>query len=242
MTLVYRSTVGRRLTVSEGDGNISDLSASIGVFGTIPLAISVGGTGQSTAALAFGALKQDATSAATGVVELATQAEMDAGTAGKVPTTDLNKITLGTPIATTSGTAHDFTVPSGTRRVTLMGDGVSLSGTDNILVQIGPAAGPETSGYVSISGTSGGDGTSTAGFIVVAGVASSIVNFSMDLHLLDGSTNRWAARHNGQRIGASANIYGHGNKAIAGELSVVRVTRTGTDTFDTGLVNIQAER
>jgi len=36
MTLVYRSTVGRRLTVSEGDGNISDLSASIGglVIGT----------------------------------------------------------------------------------------------------------------------------------------------------------------------------------------------------------------
>lgn len=31
MTLVYRSTVGRRLTVSEGDGNISELSSSAGI-------------------------------------------------------------------------------------------------------------------------------------------------------------------------------------------------------------------
>src|SRR3990167_2603233 len=31
MTLVYRSTVGRRLTVSEGDGNISELSGAGGM-------------------------------------------------------------------------------------------------------------------------------------------------------------------------------------------------------------------
>src|SRR3990167_2166114 len=31
MTLVYRSTVGRRLTVSEGDGNISELSGAAGI-------------------------------------------------------------------------------------------------------------------------------------------------------------------------------------------------------------------
>lgn len=31
MTLVYRSTIGRRLTVSEGDGNISELSGSAGI-------------------------------------------------------------------------------------------------------------------------------------------------------------------------------------------------------------------
>tara|TARA_Y100001973_G_C5185616_1_gene327654 strand:+ start:222 stop:1427 length:1206 start_codon:yes stop_codon:yes gene_type:complete len=49
-----------------------------GVTGT--LAISNGGTGQTSAANAFGALKQAATSSATGVVELATTGEADTGT------------------------------------------------------------------------------------------------------------------------------------------------------------------
>lgn len=48
------------------------------VSGTV--AIANGGTGQTTAALAFGALKQDASTTATGVVELATDAEALAGT------------------------------------------------------------------------------------------------------------------------------------------------------------------
>ncbi len=55
------------------------------VVGT--LAIASGGTGQATAAAAFGALKQDATTSATGVVELATDAEVRSaasGTGGKV--------------------------------------------------------------------------------------------------------------------------------------------------------------
>ncbi|QOF72393.1 hypothetical protein IG197_04725 [Aminobacter sp. SR38] len=44
------------------------------------IAIADGGTGQGTAALAFGALKQDASTTATGVVELATAAEVATGT------------------------------------------------------------------------------------------------------------------------------------------------------------------
>lgn len=53
------------------------------------LAIANGGTGESTAAAAFAALKQAASDSATGVVELATQAEVDAGTdTGRVLTPD----------------------------------------------------------------------------------------------------------------------------------------------------------
>ena len=44
------------------------------------VAVANGGTGQSTAAGAFNAIKQDATTSATGVVELATNAELQAGT------------------------------------------------------------------------------------------------------------------------------------------------------------------
>lgn len=54
------------------------------VVGGTDIPIADGGTGQSTAAAAFGALKQDATTSATGVVEHATDAEIRAATAGNL--------------------------------------------------------------------------------------------------------------------------------------------------------------
>jgi len=71
---------------------LSGVSASLPVFtdgskglitsGTVP--IDRGGTGQTTAAEAFGALKQDATDEATGVVEFSTDAEIVTGSATPV--------------------------------------------------------------------------------------------------------------------------------------------------------------
>ena len=47
-------------------------------------------------------------------------------------------ITTGTAVATTSGTAVDFTgIPATTKRITVMFNGVSTSGTSDILIQIG---------------------------------------------------------------------------------------------------------
>lgn len=63
-------------TGGNASGNWSINSAN--VTGTV--AIANGGTGQTTAAAAFGALKQAASTTDTGVVELATDAEAQAGT------------------------------------------------------------------------------------------------------------------------------------------------------------------
>lgn len=57
----------------------SETIAGTKTFST-PIAIGSGGTGANTAAAAFAALKQAATTSATGVVELATDAEAMAGT------------------------------------------------------------------------------------------------------------------------------------------------------------------
>lgn len=62
-------------------------SSATASLGGLPVSIANGGTGASTAATAFAALKQAATTTATGVVELATTAETIAGTsAAVVPT------------------------------------------------------------------------------------------------------------------------------------------------------------
>ena len=66
------------------DGTAAQLSA----FLEAPVPIGNGGTGAMTAATAFGNLKQAASDSATGVVELALASEVNAATAGKVPTTD----------------------------------------------------------------------------------------------------------------------------------------------------------
>lgn len=67
---------------------VKEANFSSGAYapGGTDVAISDGGTGQSTAAAAFDALKQAATTTATGVVERATVAEIWTGTATTVPT------------------------------------------------------------------------------------------------------------------------------------------------------------
>lgn len=64
--------------INAANNTITNISLTTGITGT--LGIGNGGTGQTSASAAFGALKQDATTSATGVVELATTAETDTGT------------------------------------------------------------------------------------------------------------------------------------------------------------------
>ena len=73
-TLSAQGTSGQPLLSQGADANPA--------FGT--LGIAAGGTGQTTASAAFNALKQNATTSATGVVELATAAEMEAASSTTV--------------------------------------------------------------------------------------------------------------------------------------------------------------
>ena len=93
-----------------------DLGAS-SITGT--LAISDGGTGATSASAAFTALKQDATTSATGVVELATAAEALAGsnsTKALVPSSFAAREFTGT-IGDGTATSIDVTHSLGTRNV-----------------------------------------------------------------------------------------------------------------------------
>lgn len=89
-TLLDDSTASEaRTTLGVPLNNIAITGGSI--TGVTDIAIADGGTGQSTASSAFNALKQAATTSSTGVVEKATQAEMQAETADKYPDAALLK-------------------------------------------------------------------------------------------------------------------------------------------------------
>jgi len=146
--------------------------------------------------------------------------------------------TLATAQVTTSGTAFDFTgLPAGVRRLVVMFGGCSLSGTDDLLVQLGDSGGLATSGYAASCFDHAGMVNSGSGFIVYAGAAANTVHGSITLTLLNSSTNRWVAQIGAFRSTTSA-IGGGGGVVLSGALDRVRLTRTGTNTFDAGSVSI----
>jgi hypothetical protein len=179
-----------------------------------------------------------------GFLQNATQAEMDAGTADKVVTAALNRIALGTPVTTTSGTAHDFTVPAGTRRVTINLVGLSTNGTSIPIIQIGDAGGIEPTGYLGATGDFAGAANFTTGVgLVNSHSSTSVLHGSIVLTLVDATTFTWAAAV-ALGLSSGAAVYSGGaSKALSAELTTVRLTTVnGTDAFDAGLVNIIYER
>lgn len=182
----------------------------------------------------------------TVAIHPATQAEAEAGTLDTVVMTPLKTAqamrafqTIAAEQATTSGTEFDFFgIPTGTTEISVFLDGVSLSGTDNLLIQIGDDGGMETSGYDSGFNDTGALVTSTAGFIVRAAAGASVVDGTITLRLANASTFKWLA--SGTARGAGGGLVGSasGIKSLSAELDRVRLTRTGTDTFDAGAVSI----
>jgi hypothetical protein len=151
---------------------------------------------------------------------------------------------LATEQATTSGTAINFTgIPPWVKKITVMLVGVSTSGTDEIMIQLGDAGDIETTGYVSVSATDAATRvTSTAGIVITAAIAAGdAVRGKVDLVLEDSSDNTWVATH--QIVNATQGLgWGAGTKALSATLDRIRITtESGTDTFDAGVVNILYE-
>lgn len=147
-------------------------------------------------------------------------------------------VTLLTVVGTTSGTSHDFTIPAGAKEITISFAGVSLSGSSDLLVQIGDAGGFETTGYVSATSTATGDNSSTAGFVMRLASASNVAYGNMFLTLVDSAAFQWVSSH-AARISATVTCNGGGDKSLSAELTQVRITTVnGTDTFDAGKVNV----
>ena len=149
-------------------------------------------------------------------------------------------VTSGVQVASTSGTAIDFTgIPSWAKRVTVMLNGVSITGTSLMQVQIGSSS-FSTSGYVSNVWTANVTNTSaTTGFLISATNANTAVYHANILICTLGS-NTWLESHSAGGVGGY-NAIGGGSITLGGSLDRIRLTADGTQTFDAGTVNIMYE-
>ena len=160
---------------------------------------------------------------------------------GTVQTVSL--IQSGTTVASTSGTAIDFTgIPSWVKRITVMFSGVSTVGAaPRVQVQIG-AGSITTTGYWSVADDGGGATSSTAGFIVNQyGVANIILSGQMVITTM--GSNIWNAGFLGVAGSVSNTVQrAAGTVTLSGTLDRLRITTlNGTDTFDAGSINILYE-
>ena len=153
-------------------------------------------------------------------------------------------MTLSTAVATTSGTAIDFTnIPSWVKKITVMFNGVSTNGTNSYLIQIGSGSITST-GYIStgneignINNTAGT--SSTAGFVIFNNLAANVRSGHMTISLISG--NIWISSSIVKSSTSVVSI-GGGDVTLSGVLDRIRLTTTtGVDTFDAGSVNILME-
>jgi hypothetical protein len=144
-------------------------------------------------------------------------------------------------------TAVDFTsIPSWVKRITVMFNGVSTSGTSNLQIQLGTSSGVTSTGYLSYSvrlGTSGisGGANFTTGFGIAAATATYVMSGATIISSLSGNT--WTANGFYADSTTAIGMPVAGAVPLAGTLDRVRITTVspGTDTFDAGTINILYE-
>jgi len=208
--------------------------AGFQVGGITPIAN--GGTGAITAALALAALlPSQAGNAGKALVTNATTATW----------TTINGITSGTAVASTSGTSIDFiNIPSTTKRITIMLNGVSTSGASSFLVQLGTSAGVTSSGYRGTTALVYGTisnllESSTAGVPIFNNSAADTHYGSMQIMLV--SSNSWVFSGTDNQK-ASYLSTSAGGVTLSATLDRIRITTVnGTGTFDAGSINILYE-
>ena len=205
--------------------------------------------GNATNGLAFSAdgtgILELKTGTGSGTTALSLDTSQNATFAGTVTSSTgaLYPLVSGTAVASTSGTSVTFTgIPSTAKRITVMLNGVSGSGTSVPLIQIGSGSITATSysstGLTTATSTLNST-TYTTGFgLAQNSPAAAAYTGLITLVLISGNT--WVGNGSGQSIGGNSTWATFGfSPALGGVLDRVRITTVnGTDTFDAGTINI----
>ncbi|MGR9420673.1 hypothetical protein [Rhizobium leguminosarum] len=182
------------------------------------------------------------------------QFDNSAITAGQTRTISVpdRNLTLGVTVAPKvtlpAAAAVDFTgIPAGIRRVTLDLDAISTNGTAGIVIQLGTSSGPETTGYVggyvntSNSGTGANIGPSSSLQLGIPIASSDVITGRISLELIDVANNKWLAFGLAAGTVTARFFVMSGSKALSAALDRIRLTTTGSDTFDAGSATISWE-
>ena len=145
-----------------------------------------------------------------------------------------------TAVATTSGTAFDFTgIPAGVNQVTVYFVAVACSGGSGSFVQLGTGAGFTTSGYQSmIFRTPSTNSFATTGFSILSG--GNAVNGRMTLIRNTASGYIWTNTLAVGTTNGSFSVFGAGQVNIGAELTQLRLKSDTANlgSFSNGTANI----
>jgi len=188
----------------------------------------------------------------SGSVTLSAPAVAGSNTQTLVATTDtLAPVVRGTAqVAVTDfTTSADFTgIPPWVKRITVVFSGLSLSGTDTAIIRIGPSSGVVSTGYinaqtsVSTAAANTTNGSETTGGFSLGGFTSTAGTILYGQVVITNITgNTWVSSgvyhaRNVDRVASTAGVV-----VLSDVLTQVSVTRTGTNTFDSGTINILYE-
>jgi hypothetical protein len=153
-----------------------------------------------------------------------------------------NGIQSGTAV-TASGTSVNFTgIPSWVKRITVMANAISTSGTSNYQVQLGDSGGVENTGYSGGLFTSSTFSAYSSGFIFNNNIASAASVYYGVITLVKFDGNAWMVTTACSSNATYGNGTGSGIKTLSATLDRIRITTVnGTDTFDAGSINILYE-
>ena len=156
-----------------------------------------------------------------------------------------SRITTSATAATTSGTSIDVTgIPPWVKRINVILNGVSTSGTSTVQIQLGTASGMVTSGYVAFSSRLAGAALSST--FITSGIAAANIVAATDtisglitISKLSGTT--WSSS-GGAYLSTSNGSVTAGSIVLGGPVDRIRLTTAGgADTFDAGSMTVTWE-
>ena len=152
---------------------------------------------------------------------------------------------VSTAVASTSGTSIDFTsIPAWVKRITVVLNGVSTSGSSNWILQLGSGSITSTGYLGSGARFTNGSAVTIASYTSGIGInvdnAAAVLGGAFTLTLL--GSNKWSITGLFSRPASDSIFNAIGTIDLAGVLDRIRLTAVnGTDTFDAGSVNILYE-
>lgn len=146
--------------------------------------------------------------------------------------------------ATTSGTSKEYTaIPSTVKRLTLMGDSVSVDAIGSLAIQIGDGSGGYvTTGYsgraLAVSNAAATSAsTSGIGFLITLNTPAA-TNNNFVAQIINITGNSWICTAQSSEIVDDTGVFYVGRIDLTAALDRVKLLELGGATFDNGQINL----